>query len=257
MDELYAAVAAVAATHHRDRVTAAAIALRISRDPDDAERARSILGPSTGHGAGDPLADIVAICRRRGIWDGSAIASALEGAAAAIALVESRQAIEIAWTGPSPHRTALRRTEQVIRQVVDIARSHIWLVSFVVYDPYGIASALSAAIARGVTVSALLESPRSRGGTLDKDPAAILSAAVPGIHFYEWPSCVDRGSVHAKCVIADDSMAFVTSANLTGAAMERNMELGMLIRGGTQPAEMSGHLRSLIEAGLITPCIKI
>jgi phosphatidylserine/phosphatidylglycerophosphate/cardiolipin synthase-like enzyme len=252
MDELHAAVAAVAATHHRDRVIAAAMALRASRNPNDAERARSILGPTAGHGSGDPLEDIIAICRQRGAWDGPAIASALEGAAAAIALIESRQAIEIAWTGPSPHRTALRRTEQVIRQVVDSARSHIWLVSFVVYDPYGIANALSTAIARGVVVSALLESPKARGGTLEQDPAISLSAAVPGIRFYEWPSCADRGSVHAKCIIADNSMAFVTSANLTGAAMERNIELGILIRGGTQPAEMSNHLSSLIEEGLIT-----
>lgn len=254
MDDLHAAIAAMAATHHLDRVLAAAAAIRSNAGPDGADRARSLLGPVIGHRSADPLADVVEICRRRGVWDAPSIAAAMEGAAVAVSLVGSSQAIEIAWTGPLPKRTILRRTEQVIRQVVDSARSHIWLVSYVVHDPHGIAKVLSSAIARGVVVSALLESSESRGGTLSKDPAASLSAVIPGIQFYEWPTTADRGCVHAKCVIADDTTAFVTSANLTGAAMERNMELGVLIRGGLQPLEMASHLRSLVDEGLIRPC---
>ena len=247
------AIAAVAATYHQDRVLAAAAAIRSSSGPDGIEKARSLLGPSSGRGTGDPLADMVRISRNRGNWDAASIAAALEGAAAATSLIGSRQSIEIAWTGPLPNRTVLRRTEQVVRQVIDSAQSHLWLVSFVVHDPHGIARSLSAAINKGVTVRALLESPESRGGSLERDPAHILAAVVPGIRFYEWPQSADRGCVHAKCVIADHDMAFVTSANLTGAAMERNMELGILIRGGTQPAEMAIHLQSLIDERLIEP----
>ena len=39
--------------------------------------------------------------------------------------------------------------------------------------------------------------------------------------------------MHAKAVIADRSVAFVTSANLTGSAMDHNLEVGVLMRGGT------------------------
>jgi phosphatidylserine/phosphatidylglycerophosphate/cardiolipin synthase-like enzyme len=37
--------------------------------------------------------------------------------------------------------------------------------------------------------------------------------------------------MHAKAAVADSSTAFLTSANLTEAALERNMELGVLIHG--------------------------
>lgn len=40
-----------------------------------------------------------------------------------------------------------------------------------------------------------------------------------------------RASWHAKCVLADDEVAFVTSANFTEWAQERNVEAGVLIRG--------------------------
>jgi phosphatidylserine/phosphatidylglycerophosphate/cardiolipin synthase-like enzyme len=38
------------------------------------------------------------------------------------------------------------------------------------------------------------------------------------------------GVLHAKAVVADDEAVFVTSANLTEAALDRNIELGVLIR---------------------------
>jgi hypothetical protein len=37
------------------------------------------------------------------------------------------------------------------------------------------------------------------------------------------------GVLHAKAVVADDEVAFITSANLTEAALDRNIELGALI----------------------------
>jgi len=37
------------------------------------------------------------------------------------------------------------------------------------------------------------------------------------------------GVLHAKAVVADDEAVFITSANLTEAAFERNIELGILI----------------------------
>jgi phosphatidylserine/phosphatidylglycerophosphate/cardiolipin synthase-like enzyme len=37
------------------------------------------------------------------------------------------------------------------------------------------------------------------------------------------------GVLHAKVVVADDEVAFITSANLTEAALDRNIELGALI----------------------------
>jgi cardiolipin synthase A/B len=62
-----------------------------------------------------------------------------------------------------------------------------------------------------------------------------------------WPS----RSVHAKCAVADGAVAFITSANLSTAAMERNMELGVLIRGGTIPDNLDRHLDALVTTGIV------
>ncbi len=43
----------------------------------------------------------------------------------------------------------------------------------------------------------------------------------------EWAA---RG-IRAKVAVADDEVCFITSANLTGHAMEQNMEVGVLISG--------------------------
>ena len=58
-------------------------------------------------------------------------------------------------------------------------------------------------------------------------------------------------AVHAKCAVADSKLAFITSANLTTAAMERNMELGMLIRGGSVPQQLRQHLAALVNTKVV------
>src|SRR5262249_53804680 len=61
------------------------------------------------------------------------------------------------------------------------------------------------------------------------------------------------GVLHAKAVVADDEAVFVTSANLTEAALDRNIELGLLIRDPALAATVSNHFRRLIECSLLRP----
>ena len=48
-------------------------------------------------------------------------------------------------------------------------------------------------------------------------------------------------------------MALITSANLTGKAMEDNMEIGTLIKGGNLPEQLSKHLAALVDEKIIVP----
>ena len=59
------------------------------------------------------------------------------------------------------------------------------------------------------------------------------------------------GVLHAKAVVADDESVFVTSANLTEAALDRNIELGLLVRDRPLALKVAGHFRGLIERGLL------
>lgn len=59
--------------------------------------------------------------------------------------------------------------------------------------------------------------------------------------------------LHAKAVVADDAAVFVTSANLTEAALDHNIELGLLVRDPALAVSVTTHFRALIDLGLLRP----
>jgi len=61
------------------------------------------------------------------------------------------------------------------------------------------------------------------------------------------------GVLHAKAVVADDEAVFITSANLTEAALDRNIELGVLIRDRAVALAVGGYFRSLIDRDPLKP----
>jgi phosphatidylserine/phosphatidylglycerophosphate/cardiolipin synthase-like enzyme len=60
----------------------------------------------------------------------------------------------------------------------------------------------------------------------------------------------EQGSMHAKCVVIDDSSTFITSANFTPAAQTRNVEVGVLVRDGGFAERVDAQWRSLVARGL-------
>jgi phosphatidylserine/phosphatidylglycerophosphate/cardiolipin synthase-like enzyme len=187
----------------------------------------------------------------------SEVAGMLAGASYAYQLARKEESVELVWTGPATELVATRRTEQALLEVIQAARKDLFLVSFVAYEVPVIMEALSDAIGRGVKVSMLVESSDEHGGTLSVDSVRKMREALPGCAVYVWSSAKKlattggHGSVHAKCSVADGRIAFITSANLTAAALERNMEMGVLVRGDRLPKQLHEHLQALVTTGII------
>jgi phosphatidylserine/phosphatidylglycerophosphate/cardiolipin synthase-like enzyme len=59
--------------------------------------------------------------------------------------------------------------------------------------------------------------------------------------------------MHAKCVVVDESIAFVTSANFTTAAQHKNVELGVLVRDAVFARRVASQWRNLVARGLFNP----
>jgi phosphatidylserine/phosphatidylglycerophosphate/cardiolipin synthase-like enzyme len=59
-----------------------------------------------------------------------------------------------------------------------------------------------------------------------------------------------KAALHAKCVVVDRSVAFVSSANFTEAAQNRNIEVGALIKSPSYAARLVHHFQALAAAGL-------
>ena len=77
---------------------------------------------------------------------------------------------------------------------------------------------------------------------------------VPSAELFTWrekPEPFVDGKVPAKVAVVDGARAFITSANLTGHALEKNMEAGVLINGGPVTRTLSDHLQALIDVGVV------
>jgi len=134
------------------------------------------------------------------------------------------------------------------------ATESLVLVSFTSYDVADLTTALAAAIGRGVQVTLILETPDDPGGALVIGPTHPFAPIKNTARFYRWPLeareafFASAARLHAKCVIADRSSALITSANLTSAGINDNIELGVLLEAGPLPARLDRHLKLLIDA---------
>ena len=55
--------------------------------------------------------------------------------------------------------------------------------------------------------------------------------------------------LHAKACVHDNDQVFVTSANLTPNALDRNIEAGLLVRDRTLAQALASHSQRLIDTG--------
>lgn len=187
---------------------------------------------------------------------GDTLAGMLKGASHAHQRMHEEQSVQLVWTGPTSQFVPTRRTEQVLLEVILAATNELFVVTYVAYAISPVITALNEAIRRGVKVRILLESVLGDGGSVSTDSVATMRSQVPEASLYVWEKKSEEftnGRVHAKLAVADDQIAFVTSANLTGYALERNMEAGVLIHGGAIPRALRSHLRALIETDIIQP----
>jgi cardiolipin synthase A/B len=251
VEKLLDAVGAVVCLVSPEKVQA--IASRIRRT--DASRAigylSGVVGTPTAAGVIDKLVEA---------WSTTTVgaeelASMLLAASHVFTKVASQQSIELVWTGPTTPFVSARRTEQALLQVINAAEHTLFISSFVAYDVSTIVKALNAAGERGVTINMLLELSLDHGGSISFDAIGKMRVLVPAATLYAWREKVDpfiNGSVHAKVAVADGHVCFITSANLTGHAMEKNIEAGVLISGGKLPKLLDDHLRALIDTNVIS-----
>lgn len=184
--------------------------------------------------------------------DGAAVAMMLRSATAVASTLRASQSIDIAWTGPSSAHVPVRMTAQVLVELITEARTQLFVVSYSAYRVAEVSNALRDAAQRGVDVRLILETEEDSGGRLSVDAADAFAELHQTVTFWVWPGeqrPQQGASMHAKAVVVDGRVALVTSANLTGAALQKNMELGLVIRGGAAPRRLSDHFLALTAAG--------
>jgi len=190
---------------------------------------------------------------------GVMLAAALDAMRAYDALVRQDLRAEVVWTGPRESTSGLRRTEQVILEMIGEARHSIWLMAFAAYRVPAVANALGAAVGRGVRLRCVVEDHDVSAGKVSFNPLPALVA--PGLkapEVYVWP--IERrptdergrhGTLHAKGLVVDERMAFVTSANMTEDAPNLNMELGVALHLPAAAKEIAAQLEGMVSRGAL------
>jgi phosphatidylserine/phosphatidylglycerophosphate/cardiolipin synthase-like enzyme len=153
----------------------------------------------------------------------------------------------------------LRRTDEALLEVIRGAEHLLTLVTFAAYRVPDVRDAITRCLDRGVEVRFIGETERASDGHLRFDGALALGPALAKrVRLLEWPAEARaqdarglRGRLHAKCAIADEKLLLVSSANLTESALEANMEIGVLVRGGRLPSLAARHFEDLIRSRVL------
>jgi phosphatidylserine/phosphatidylglycerophosphate/cardiolipin synthase-like enzyme len=188
----------------------------------------------------------------------NAVAMALLTAGLGEKIHRNEQAVELVWTGPDAGVVPFRRTEQAILQVLDSAQHRITLVSYAVYKVPNVCEALIRAARRGVKINVILETPDRLEGQNEYSTLHSLGQEVAaGSSVFYWPQEKRQhhgdkpGILHVKCAVADGRWLFLSSANLTEYAFSINMELGVLVTGGSLPGRVEENFDRLIGMGMM------
>lgn len=251
MEALLDAITDVVCLLSPEKVRALAARIRKIEGGETSTSLSGVVGTATAKGVVDRL---VNVWQAMSVKPGE-LAPMLLAASHAVENVSNRQSTELVWTGPTTPFVSARRTEQALLQVINSARQTLFVTSFVAYDVSIIVKALNDANARGVDISMLLELSQDHGGSISFDAIGKMRALVPSARLYAWHEravpFID-GRVHAKVAVADGRICFITSANLTGFAMDRNMEAGLLISGGDVPRTLDQHLQALVAMRVVS-----
>lgn len=175
--------------------------------------------------------------------------------------------IDLVATGPEAPGAAVRDTSVVVRELFAHARESVLVVGYAVYQGRQIFRALADRMTScpGLRVTMFLDVHRPAGDT--SADSEILARFLHRFTAHEWPGgrlpdlyydprsldgdAVKRASLHAKCIVIDQEAAFVSSANFTGAAQIRNIEVGVLIRSPGFAVKLARHFETLAAEGIL------
>jgi phosphatidylserine/phosphatidylglycerophosphate/cardiolipin synthase-like enzyme len=181
-------------------------------------------------------------------------AAYLRGLAAGHAQRSARTQVESVWSGPSSPPGPVRTTAQVLTGLARSARRELLLMTYSATRHRPLLAALTEATGRGVGVTVVVETLGGAAGALGGAEPAAAFAGLPGVQLWHWPT--DRRAerparMHAKIAIADREALLVSSANLTQSGVSRNIEAGLLVRGGSAPRRAAEHIAELQARGVL------
>ena len=174
---------------------------------------------------------------------------------------------DLVWSGPEVEGVPARDTRRVYEELFSSARRSIWAVSYAYFDGPRVFDLLAKRMEAIPELRVTLLLNIDRGHLDTSSPDEVVRRFAHRFWKKDWPGStrprvffdprsVDPdipGVLHAKAVVADEKRVFVTSANFTGAALDHNIELGLLLRDRVLALSVVKHLQGLIDRKRLHP----
>jgi hypothetical protein len=171
--------------------------------------------------------------------------------------------VELVWTGGEAKTAYARPTASVVRELFEQAERHVLIAGYSFDHGASIFAPLHARmLAQGVAVDLYLHVTRARAGQelaqhLEHEVATFFAAnwpfGAPQPNVYVAPRTIDptlHESLHAKCVVADERVALLGSANFTDRGQSRNIEVGARIEDVGFAQALVAQFRAATSAGV-------
>jgi phosphatidylserine/phosphatidylglycerophosphate/cardiolipin synthase-like enzyme len=173
------------------------------------------------------------------------------------------QPIELVWTGPETSVAYSRDTSVVVRELFESAQRSVLVSTFVIRQGKDVFQPLARRMNEVPDLRVLLFLHVGRDwrdarheSELLREFAAEFRKNWPGVRLpevYYDPRALamngdERATWHAKCVLVDDEVALVTSANFTEWAQMRNVEAGVVVRDREFTAQLRAQFDGLVQA---------
>jgi putative cardiolipin synthase len=211
-----------------------------------------------------PLCAALATLDRRGIT-GPAIALALDAAALG---AQAAPRTDLVWSGPETEGLRARDTRRVYEELLSAATDSVWISTYAFWDGQHAFKSLADRMEAlpNLRVSILLNISRKHGDHTEAEQ--LVKRFADRFWKHDWPGSRHpsvyynpqslglealKGVLHAKAIVIDERTALVTSANLTEAAFDHNIEVGILSRDAQLATSLVRHFRVLIDTGLLSP----
>lgn len=180
--------------------------------------------------------------------------------------------VDLVTTGAEPTGVKNRDTSVVVRELFATATKSVLVAGYAIYQGQRVFESLAEnmSLRPELSVRLFLDIQRTSGDTTASDDLIAnfvlrfknqqwpTGKPLPKVFFY--PNSIlinptNRSCLHAKCVVVDANQVFVSSANFSEAAQERNIELGLLLHSHSLATQITTHFDNLLSDGVLEQLI--
>jgi len=175
---------------------------------------------------------------------------------------------DLVTTGSAAGATANRDTSVVVRDLFNTAEKSVLVAGYAVYQGQRVFQALADRMKskKDLEVQMFLDVRRGSGDTSaasdvvrrfgDRFRHQDWPSDRPYPELFYFPASLEerqsaRAAMHAKIIVIDNSRVFISSANFTEAAQQRNIEVGVVIRSNALANQLAQHFASMVADGTL------